>query len=149
MIEGKKAEVVALKTLAEELKQGVPDIDKDYLTEKLADLDDTVAVLAKSCAKHQQELEEGLKRSNNFYDKLQKAIDSVNKKKQELAQISPASLDTPSVKAKLDELNVSRPLYCCYYGNKSLCMSVGISSVTQWSELSSIGSDDVGSTIEG
>lgn len=112
MIEGKKAEVVALKSLAEELKQGVPEIDKDYLKERLADLDDTVAILDKSCAKHQQELEDGLKRSNNFYDKLQKAIASVNKKKKELAKISPANLDTPSVKAKLDELNVSRPLYC-------------------------------------
>ena len=111
MIEGKKAEVVSLKNLAEELKQGVPDTDKDYLTYKLADLDNTVAVLAKSCAIHQQELEEGLKHSNTFYDKLQKAIDSVNKKKQELAQISPANLDIPSVKAKLDGLNVNHPLY--------------------------------------
>ena len=110
MIEGKRAEVVALKSLAEELKQGVPEIDKDYLNEQLADLDNTVAVLAKSCVKHQQELEEGLKRSNNFYDKLQKAIASVNEKKEELAKISQANLDTPSVKAKLDELNVRPPL---------------------------------------
>ena len=107
MIEGKKAEVVALKNLAEELKEGVPEIDKDYLTEQLADLDNTVAILDKSCIKHQQELEEGLKRSNNFYDKLLKAIASVNEKKDELAKIPLAHLDTPSVKAKLDELNVS------------------------------------------
>lgn len=110
MIEGKKAAIITLKNLAEELKQGVPEIDKDYLNEQLADLDNTVAVLAKSCVKHQQELEDGLKRSSNFYDKLQKAIASVNKKKEELAKISPASLDTPSVKAKLDELNVSHTL---------------------------------------
>ena len=111
MIEGKKAEVVALKSLAEELKQGVHEVDENYLNDQIADLDNTVAILAKSCAKHQQELEEGLERSNNFYDKLRRAIASVNKKKEELAKISPANLDTPSVKAKLDELNVSRPLY--------------------------------------
>ena len=111
MIEGKKVEVVALKKLAEELKEGVPEIDKEYLNEQLADLDNTVAILAKSCVKHQQELEEGLKRSNNFYDKLLKAIASVNEKKDELAKIPPAHLDTPSVKAKLDQLNVSRPIY--------------------------------------
>ena len=111
MIEKKKADVVALKKLAEELKQGVPEIDKDYLAEQLADLDNTVAVLAKSCVKHQQELEEGLKRSNHFYDKLEKAIASVNNKKEELAKISQANLDTPAVKSKLDELNVSHPLH--------------------------------------
>ena len=112
MIEGKKAEIVALKNLAEELKEGVPEIDKDYLNEQLADLDNTVAILAKSCVKHQQELEDGLKRSNKFHDKLLKAIASVNKKKEELAKIPPANLDTPSVKAKLDQLNVSRCLHC-------------------------------------
>lgn len=110
MIEGKKAEVVALKSLAEELKQGVTGVDENYVNDQIADLDNTVAILTKSCAKHQQELEEGLERSSNFYDKLQKAIASVNKKKEELATISPANLDTPSVKAKLDELNVSRSL---------------------------------------
>jgi len=110
MIEGKKAEVIALKSLAEQLKQGVPEVDKSYLNEQIADLDNTVAILAKSCAKHQQELEEGLERSNNFYNKLQKAIVSFNEKKEELTKISPANLNTPSVKAKLDELNVSRPL---------------------------------------
>ena len=107
MIEGKKPEVVKLKGLAEELKEGVPDIDENYLNEQLADLDSAVAILAKSCAKHQQELEDGLQRSNNFYSKLEEAMASVNKKKEELAKISPAGLDIPSVKSKLDELNVS------------------------------------------
>lgn len=114
MIEGKRADVVALKKLAEELKDGVPQVDKEYLNEQLADLDNTVAVLAKSCVKHQQELEEGLKRSNNFHEKLQKAIASVNKKKEELGTISQANLDTPSVKAKLDELNVSHSFMPSY-----------------------------------
>ena len=107
MIEGKKPEIVKLKSLAEELKEGVPDIDENYLNEQLADLDSTVAILAKSCAKHQQELEDGLQRSNNFYCKLEEAIASVNKKKEELAKISPAGLDIPSATSKLDELNVS------------------------------------------
>ncbi|XP_065889965.1 microtubule-actin cross-linking factor 1-like isoform X3 [Dysidea avara] len=106
MIEGKKPEIVKLKSLAEELKEGVPDIDENYLNEQLADLDSTVAILAKSCAKHQQELEDGLQRSNNFYAKLEEAMANVKQKKEELAKISPAGLDIPSVKSKLDELNV-------------------------------------------
>lgn len=64
-------------------------------------------MLTKSCAKHQQELENGLIRSNIFNEKLQKAIVNVNKRKQELEMISPAHLDIPSVKNKLDELHVS------------------------------------------
>ena len=107
MIEGKKPEIVKLKSLAEELKEGVPDIDENYLNEQLADLDSTVAILAKSCAKHQQELEDGLQRSNNFYAKLEEALANVKQKKEELAKISPAGLDISSVKSKLDELNVS------------------------------------------
>ena len=50
---------------------------------------------------------EGLKCSNNFFDKLMEAIASVNKKKEELLKIPPAHLDTLSAKAKLDQLNVS------------------------------------------
>ena len=114
MIEGKKPEIVKLKSLAEELKEGVPDIDENYLNEQLADLDSTVAILAKSCAKHQQELEDGLQRSNNFYAKLEEAMANVKQKKEELAKISPAGLDISSVKSKLDELNVS---ICCNQRN--------------------------------
>ena len=44
--------------------------------------------------------------------KLIKAIASVNEKKEELAEILPANLETPSVKAKLDQLNVSHCLHC-------------------------------------
>ena len=107
MIEGKKPEIVKLKSLAEELKEGVPDMDENYLNEQLADLDSAVAILAKSCAKHQQELEDGLQRSNNFYAKLAETMASVKKKNEELAEISAAGLDIPSVKNKLDELDVS------------------------------------------
>ena len=57
-----------------------------------------------------------------FIDKLKskliKVIASVNEKKEELAEIPPANLDTPSVKATLDQLNVSHCLHCvCCYGN--------------------------------
>ena len=55
-------------------------MDENYLNEQLADLDSVVAILAKSCAQHQQELEDGLQRSNNFYAKLAEAIASVKKK---------------------------------------------------------------------
>ena len=47
--------------------------------------------------------------------KLIKAIASVKEKKEELARIPPANLDTPSVKAKLDKLNVSHYLHCIIF----------------------------------
>ena len=47
--------------------------------------------------------------------KLIKAIVSVKEKKEELAKIPPANLDTPSVKAKLDQLNVSHRLHCVMF----------------------------------
>ena len=47
--------------------------------------------------------------------KLIKAIASVKEKKEELARIPPANLDTPSVKAKLDQLNVSHCLHCVMF----------------------------------
>ena len=47
--------------------------------------------------------------------KLIKIIAIVNEKKKELAEIPPANLDTPSVKAKLDQLNVSHCLHCVMF----------------------------------
>ena len=89
------------------MKDGAPELDENILIQKLAELDDTIAALIKGCTKHQQELEEGLKRSNKFNDKLQKAITNANENKRKLDKISPAAkLDIPSVKAKLDELKV-------------------------------------------
>lgn len=107
MIRGKETEVISLKSLAEELKQGVSETDENYLVEELADLDKTVAVISKGCANYQQKLEEGLKCSNDFNAELQKTTVNVNKKKQELEEISQAHLAISSVKAELDELNVN------------------------------------------
>ena len=47
--------------------------------------------------------------------KLNKAIASVKEKKEELARIPPANLDTPSVKTKFDQLNVSHCLHCVMF----------------------------------
>ena len=47
--------------------------------------------------------------------KLIKAIASVKEKKEELARIPPVNLNTPSVKAKLDQLNVSHYLHCVIF----------------------------------
>ena len=52
---------------------------------------------------------------DKFESKLIKAIASVNEKKEELAKIPPANLDIPSVKAKLDQLNVSHCLHCIMF----------------------------------
>ena len=80
MIEGKKPEIVKLKSLAEELKEGVPDMDENYLNEQLADLDSTVAILAKSCAMYRLELENGFKQLNNFYAEYQRVEDYLNQR---------------------------------------------------------------------
>ena len=105
-ISGKKVEVIGLYTLADKLKEGTPQPDENYLTQELAELDNTIAVLIKGCTDYQQELEEGLERSDNFNDKLQKTTANMNENKQKLEKFSPANLDIPSVKAKLEELNV-------------------------------------------
>ena len=52
---------------------------------------------------------------DKFKSKVNKAIASVNEKKEELAEIPPASLDIPSVKAKFDQLNVSHRLHCVMF----------------------------------
>lgn len=103
-IEGKKSEAICLQSLAEELKQGLHESDNHYLNKELTDLDNTIATLTKSCAKHQQQLEEGLRCSNNFYEKLQRATASLNEKKERLEKVSSTHSDTHSLK---DELNVN------------------------------------------
>lgn len=88
------------------MKEGAPEPDEYILIEELTELDSTITVLIKGCTKYQQELEEGLQSSDNFNDKMQKASTNVNENKRKLDKISSAKLDIPSVKAKLDELNV-------------------------------------------
>ena len=88
------------------MKEGTPQPDENYLTQELAELDNTIAVLIKGCTDYQQELVEGLNRSDNFNDKLQKATANMNENKQQLETFLLANPDIPSVTAKLEELNV-------------------------------------------
>ena len=98
-ISGKKVEIIFIKILVNELKEGSPEPDENYLIQELAELDNTVAALMKGYIKIERELVESLKFSSTFYDKLQKTVANVKEKKKELENIH-------SGKLKLDELNV-------------------------------------------